>query len=587
MHHDPLRIIALTVCLAVLSGCGGKPPDTAAPAATTPKTDTAELVFTNGAVYTVVPGGEWATAVAIQDGLIRYVGDDAGAAAWTGPDTRVVDLGGRMLAPGFQDAHVHPLTSGVDFQQCPVYGLDAPEKYAAAVADCAKRDPQAPWIVGAGWLLSAFPQGIPDKALLDAAVPDRPVALTSTDGHTLWVNSKALAAAGITRDTPDPVNGRIDRDPKTGEPVGSLQESAMSLVMDLAPPLSDELLERSLRYSVELMNGLGITAWQDAAVKVGEDPFRALQTYRQLDQAGGLTTHVVLSLLWDSERGVEQIDDLVAARKEFTAGNINAGTVKIFLDGVIEAQTSALIDDYSDKPGYKSDIQVPAAVLNDAVAKMDAAGFQVHIHAIGDAAIRAALDAFEQARAANGPNDNRHHIAHIELIHPDDQPRFAKLGVTADFQPLWAFADPYIVELTLPRVGAARTPWIYPIHSVLKTGARLAFGSDWSVSSVNPLEGIEVAVTRMGPQGETTEPFLPDERIGLADAIAAYTIGAAYVNHLDDRTGTIEAGKLADLIVLDRNLFKIEPTQISDAKVLLTLLAGRPVAGGFEKLAAP
>jgi predicted amidohydrolase YtcJ len=585
--NDLLRAFALSACLSLLAACNGKPPEAATSAPAAPRTDTADLVFRNGAVYTVVPGREWATAVAVSDGVIRYVGDDAGATPWIGPDTQVVDLGGRMLAPGFQDAHVHPLTAGVDFQQCPLYGLETPEKYAAAVAECARKDPQAAWVIGAGWLLTAFPGGIPDKALLDSAVPDRPVALTSTDGHTLWVNSKALAAAGITRDTPDPVNGRIDRDPKSGEPSGSLQESAMGLVMKLAPPLSDELLERSLRYSLQLMNGLGITAWQDAAVTVGDDPFRSLQTYRRLDDAGGLTARIVLSLLWDSERGVEQIDDLVRARDQFAGGNIRTATVKIFLDGVIEAQTSALIDDYSDRPGFKGENQVPVAVLNEGVARMDAAGFQVHIHAIGDAAIRGALDAFEHARAVNGPTDNRHHIAHIELIHPDDQPRFARLGVTANFQPLWAFADPYIVDLTLPRVGPARTPWIYPIGSVVRTGARVAFGSDWSVSSVNPLEGIEVAVTRMGPQGETTEPFLPDERISLGEAIAAYTIGAAYVNHLDDRTGTIETGKSADLIVLDNNLFKIEPARISDTKVLLTLLAGKPVAGGFDKLAAP
>jgi hypothetical protein len=585
MDRIAFRFLAALITAAAVAACNAGPSGNDRPP---PKPlETAELVLKNGAVYTVVPGNEWATAVAVADGVIRYVGDDAGASRWIGPGTRVVDLRGRMLLPGFQDAHVHPLTSGVDFQQCPMHQSQTAEQYLAVVGECARKNPQAAWIIGAGWLLSAFPpQGIPDKALLDAIVPDRPVALTSADGHSLWVNSAALRTAGITRETPAPPNGRIDRDPKTGEAVGSFQESAMGLVTKHAPRLEDGLLDRSLLYSVRLLNGLGITAWQDAAVSVGDDPFRSLQTYRRLDQAGDLTARVVLSLLWDNDAGLEQIERLLQAREQYSAGKINAGTVKIFLDGVIEAQTSALIDDYSDKPGFKSEIQVPAAVLDQAVARLDAAGVQIHIHAIGDAAIRAGLDAFEHARAVNGPNDNRHHMAHIELIHPADQPRFARLGVTANFQPLWSFADAYIVELTLPRVGPLRSAWIYPINSVLKSGGRVAFGSDWSVSSVNPLEGIEVAVTRMGANGETTQPFLPEERIGLADAIAAYTVNAAYVNHLDDRTGTIAPGKLADLIVLDRNLFEIEPERISDARVLLTLLAGRPVAGGFEALAA-
>jgi hypothetical protein len=586
MFRRTFRLIAYCVCTASLSACGNQSGEAASAASPARERDVSDLILKGGTVYTVVPGREWASAVAVKDGVIVYVGDEAGAAGWEGAHTRVVDLRGRMLAPAFQDAHVHPLTSGVDFQQCPLYGIETPEAYAAAVSECARKDPQARWIIGAGWLLSAFPQGIPHKSQLDAVVPDRPVALTSADGHTLWVNSRALETAGIARDTADPPNGRIDRD-ASGEPAGSLQESAMSLVMGHAPAISDELLDRSLRYSVQLLNGLGITAWQDAAVGVGDDPFRALQTYRRLDEAGALTAHVVLSLLWDNERGLEQIEELLRARERYTAGNIKAGTVKIFLDGVIEAQTSALIDDYSDKPGYKGEIQVPAPLLEEAVARLDAAGFQVHIHAIGDAAVRAALDAFAHARTANGTNDNRHHMAHIELIHPEDQPRFAELGVAANFQPLWSFADPYIVDLTLPRVGAQRAAWIYPINSVLRTGARLAFGSDWSVSSVNPLEGIEVAVTRLGPDGETAEPFLPGERITLAEAFAAYTIGAAWVNHLDDRTGTIQVGKLADLIVLDRNLFEIQPARISESKVLLTLLAGRPVAGTYEDLAAP
>lgn len=546
----------------------------------------ADLVLRNTAVYTVSPSAPWAEAVAIRDGRIRHVGDDAGVAGWIGPQTTVLDLPGRMVLPGFQDAHVHPHASGVEFQQCPLFDGQRAEDYLAAVAACDARLPEGAWLVGAGWLLSAFPpDGIPHKRLLDGVVADRPVVLISADGHSAWTNSRALAAAGIDSKTPDPPKGRIDRDAATGEPVGSFQETAIELVTRHVPPPDDGTLERGLRHALATLNGLGITAWQDASVRVANDPVRALETYGRLAERGELTAHTVLSLLWDNERGLEQIPEIAAARAASGRRGVDAGTVKIFLDGVIEAQTSALLEDYTDRPGFRGELQVDPAVLRQAVAALDADGFQVHIHAIGDAAVRAALDAFAYAREKNGPGRNRHHVAHLQLIHPDDVPRFAALDVTANFQPLWSFEDAYIVDLTYPRLGPGRSRWIYPINAVLRAGARVAFGSDWSVSSVNPLEGIEVAVTRMGPNGETDTPFLPEQRISLEDAIRAYTLNAAYLNRLDDRTGSIEAGKLADLIVLDRNLFRIDPQEISEARVLLTLFAGRPVAGSFEAAA--
>jgi predicted amidohydrolase YtcJ len=547
----------------------------------------ADLVLRNTAVYTLSPSRPWAEAVAIRDGRIRYVGDNAGAAALIGPHTTVLDLPGRMVLPGFQDAHVHPHASGLDFQQCPLFDGASADDYAAAVAACAARAPEGAWLVGAGWLLSAFPpDGIPRKELLDGVVADRPAVLISADGHTAWTNSRALAVAGIDANTPDPPKGRIDRDPATGEPVGSFQETAMDLVLRHVPPPDSETLERGLRYALTKLNGLGITAWQDASVRVKDDPIRALETYGRLNERGELSAHVVLSLLWDNSRGLEQIPELVAARQANSRKDVDAGTVKIFLDGVIEAQTAALLEDYTDRPGYRGELQVDPELLKEAVAALDAEGFQVHIHAIGDAAVRAALDAFEHARRRNGPGGNRHHVAHLQLIHPDDLERFAALDVTANFEPLWSFEDAYIIDLTYPRLGPERSRRIYPINDVLRAGGRIAFGSDWSVSSVNPLEGIEVAVTRMGPHGETRTPFLPDERIGLDAAIRAYTFNAAWLNRIDDRTGSIEAGKLADLVVLDRNLFRIDPTEISEARVLLTLFAGEPVAGSLEAAAA-
>jgi len=546
----------------------------------------ADLVLRGGAVYTLDAARSWAEAVAVRGDRIVYVGPEDGVAAQIGPRTRVVDLAGKMVLPGFQDAHIHPPVSGVGYLTCGLYDLTTQDEYLQAVAECAKRRPDAPWIRGEGWSLPAFaPTGIPDKKLLDAILPDRPVYLDSKDGHTAWVNSKALEIAGITKQTPDPPGGRIDRDPETGEPVGSLQESAIELVGAHVPAVTDAEIEEGLRYALELLNAYGITSFQDASVHLeGNSAYRSLAAYRALDEKGELTARAVLSLLWNQEKGEEQLPALVEARRNATRGRVRATTVKVFQDGVLEAQTAAVLDPYVGTDGDTGIALIDPQRLKRYVTLLDAAGFQVHFHAIGDAAIRQCLDAVEAARETNGVRDSRHHISHIQLFHPDDIPRFRQLGVVANFQPLWAYADAYITELVLPFLypGAAR--WNYPIASLLRSGAVVAFGSDWSVSSANPLEEIEVAVTRMDADGGEGEPFVPEERIDLRDAIAAFTINAAYVNFQEDSTGSLEPGKLADLIVVDRNLFEIDPTEISEARVLLTLLDGQPVHGSLESL---
>jgi predicted amidohydrolase YtcJ len=561
----------------------------AATGCTTPSgTDSgpADLVLRGGAVYTVDAARSWAEAVAVRGERIVYVGSDDGASAYIGPRTRVVDLDGKMVLPGFQDAHIHPPESGLSYLACPLYDLTTRDEYMQAVAECAKRQPDTPWIWGEGWSLSAFaPTGIPEKRLLDEILPDRPVYLISRAAHTAWVNSKALEIAGITKETPDPPGGRIDRDPVTGEPVGSLQESAMELVGDHLPAHTDAEIEAGLRYALKLLNAYGITSFQDAMVDLDPDSrYRSLDAYRSLDESGDLTARVVLSLLWDEEKGEEQLPALIEARRNATRGRVRATTVKIFQDGVIEAQTAALLEPYVGTDGDTGMALIDPALLERYVTRLDAEGFQVHFHAIGDAAIRHCLNAVEAARDKNGVRDSRHHISHIQLFHPDDIPRFRELGVAANFQPLWAYADEYINELTLPILYPGAERWNYPIGSLVRSGAVVAFGSDWSVSSANPLEEMEVAVTRMDPEGGGGEPFIPEERINLRDAIAAFTINAAYVNFQEDSTGSIEPGKLADLIVVDRNLFEIDPTELSDAKVLLTLLGGQPVHGDLESL---
>ncbi|MGA9160677.1 MAG: amidohydrolase [Actinomycetota bacterium] len=544
---------------------------------------TADLAFVNGDVYTVDASRRWASAVAVSEGAIVAVGTEAEIHTAIGTSTDVIDLRGRMLLPGFQDAHVHPPSSGFEMLHCNLSEAYSIEGYERIVAGYASDHPDDdPWIVGGGWSMDVFPSGNPPKDVLDRVVADRPVYLFSRDGHSVWVNSRALEIAGVTRETPDPSDGWIVRDVH-GEPAGTLHEGAHRLVERHVPqPTTSEWIE-GLRAAQRHLHSLGITAWQDAIVG-GSTP--TLDAYLAFAGSGELTARVVGALWWDRDRGLEQIEDLVQARARGRVGRFVATSVKIMQDGVIENHTAAVLEPYLDADGSPTDNRgrsfVDAEELKACVTRLDSEGFQVHVHAIGERGVREALDAFEAARTANGPNDLRHHIAHIQVVHPDDIPRFRALGVVANAQPLWAVNEGQMLHLTIPFLGPERSGWQYPFGSLLRSGAVLAMGSDWSVSSANPLWEMHVAVNRTAPSayeygGGTGDPFLPEERIDLPAAIAGFTINSAYVNHLDELTGSIEVGKRADLVVLDRNVFAHPAEEIADARVVLTLVDGERV----------
>jgi predicted amidohydrolase YtcJ len=547
----------------------------------------ADLAFVNGAVYTVDAARTRARAVAVRDGTIVAVGTDAAIREHVGPGTDVVDLHDRMLLPGFQDAHVHPPSGGLEMRQCDLNDVYTRPKYQEVIASYAARHPDVPWILGGGWYMSAFPRGAPEKAPLDAIVRGRPVALFSRDGHSLWVNSKALKIAGITAASPDPPDGRIERDER-GEPAGTLHEGACDLVTRHAPDPTPEELVEGLRTAQRYLHSLGITAWQDAIVGGSYD---TLDSYRSFAGWGELTARVVGALWWDRHRGEEQIEELVAHREEASAGRFRATSVKIMQDGIIENFTAGSLEPYLDEEGVPTSnsglSQVEPEALKRHVTALDRLGFQCHFHAIGDRAIRECLDAIEAALEANGPNDHRHHIAHIQVIHPDDVPRFRRLRTVANGQPLWACYDSQMVELTIPFLGEERSTWQYPFGSLVRAGATLAFGSDWSVSTPDPLKEIHIAVNRRAPAealeeaGESRraveDVFLPEERLDLATAIAAFTMGSAYVNHLDDETGSIEVGKQGDLTVVDRDLFAHPREEIATARVDATYVGGASV----------
>jgi hypothetical protein len=531
----------------------------------------ADLAFVRGAVYTVDGARSWAETVAVSKGRIVYVGTDAGSKPWLGAQTRVVDLGGKMLLPAFHDSHAHPVDGGIDSLEVDLHGLDTPEEVVEKVRGYAAAHPDASWVRGTGWELPTFPNANPTKDLLDRVVPDRPVFLWAMDGHSSWVNSKALAIAGVTKDTPDPPHGRIERDPKTGEPSGALREDASELVSKHLPKRTSREYSDGLSAALKTANAFGLTSLQEANASE-ED----LAAYAAADARGTLTARIVASIHCDTDRGVADVPRIAALRQRYRGRRLRAGGVKIFADGVLETKTAAVLEPYLGTNGDRGKANVEPAVFKELATALDHEGFQIHVHAIGDRAIRDTLDALEAARNANGPRDARHHIAHLELIDPADIPRFRRLGVVANFQPLWADGDTYITELSEPALGPERSRWLYPIASVRDSGAAYAFGSDWDVSSLNPLDGIEVAVTHRAP-GEKAPPWLPREQISLPDAIAGYTIRGAYLDFTEKENGSIEPGKAADLIVLDRNLFEIPPSQIHEAKVLATYLEGKEV----------
>jgi predicted amidohydrolase YtcJ len=537
----------------------------------------ADMVLLGGLVFTVDPTLPRAEAVGVLGGRIVFVGSAGDARELIGPNTRVFELNGGMVLPGFQDGHVHPLHGGLARMRCELHGLQGAEAYVHAVREYATAHPDAAWILGGGWALDAFPRGTPHRSLLDGVVPDRPVVLSNRDGHGIWVNTRALEMAGITRDTPDPADGRIERD-QDGEPQGTLHEGAMDLARRLVPPTTRADLAEALRLAQAYLHSLGITAWQEAIVE-SED----LEAYFEVVARGELSARVVGALWWDRARGEEQVSDLVAMRARAAGmdGRFRATTVKIMQDGVIENFTASVLQPYLDDSGIPTANRglsfLEADSLKRAITRLDGEGFQVHVHAIGERAVREALDGFEGARSANGARDLRHHIAHIQVIHPDDVPRFASLGVVANAQPYWACLDGQMRDLTIPFLGPERTGWQYPFASLRRAGATLAFGSDWPVSTADPLKEIQVAVTRVSDDDFEAPVFLPDERLELATALEAFTKGSAFVNHLDSDTGTIDVGKAADLVVLDRNLFNVRSSEIGQARVLLTLIEGEPV----------
>ena len=540
----------------------------------------ADIIVLHGRVYTENPKQPWAQAVAIRGSKIVAVGDDPEIEKMRGMGTKVINAGGKLVLPGFVDSHIHFFEGSIFLNRLHLEGTKSISEIQQRLRDYAAGHPGGEWIVGAGWDYASFgKEKLPHKKYLDELFPSRPVYLDGFDGHTAWVNSKALALAGIGRDTLNPPNGTIERDPQTGEATGVLKEDeAMDFVKRVRPKPERAEKLAALRAGMKLANANGLTREHAAGGHFESGDFDELDLYDELARHRDLSVRLYVAYFLDPpELRPQDLEAIDAARRRFTGDWLEAGVVKLRLDGVIESHTAALLEPYSDDPSTKGALFWNLDNFKAAVAAIDKRGLQIFTHAVGDYAVRTALDAYENAAKVNHTSDRWHRIEHIETISAEDIPRFAKLGVIASMQPLHAYPDADTLEVWLKSAGPDRASRAWPWHSISAAGGRLAFGSDWNVDTLNPLEGLQNAVTRQTVEGKPEGGWIPKERISLAQAVEAYTIGAAFAGHRERAEGSIETDKLADLIIVSQNIFEIDPHKIKDTKVVLTMVGGRVV----------
>ena len=541
----------------------------------------ADTVIVNARIYTVNVRQPWAEALAIRGDKVLAVGSAKEIAAYRGASTKVIDAQGKLLLPGFTDCHIHFLDGSLSLVQVNLDEAKTVAEIQKEVKTFADAHPDLPWVLGRGWNYTVFnPSGMPDKIYLDQVIPDRPVYLESFDGHTWWANSKALQLANISKNSADPAGGEFVRDSKSGEPTGAIKDDAADDVVRKAipEPRHQEVVE-VLRQGMHEANRVGLVrAISPDGVHVQGGDFSVLEVYDELRGQGQLSVRFQIAARLQpptvTDVAIKRIED---ARRRYHDEWISAGAAKFFLDGVIESHTAAMLAPYSDDAKQSGSLLWTPENYKRAVAKLDAAHVQVFTHAIGDRAVRLALDAYEEAQKTNHTQDSRSRIEHIETISAEDIPRFGELGVIASFQPLHAYPDEDLLQVWLPKTGPERGQRGFAWHSVADTGGVLAFGSDWPIVTLNPWPGVQNALTRKTREGDPPDGFVPQERISLEDAIKAYTLGAAFAGHREKTEGSIEPGKLADLIVLSRNLFEIEPSKVADMEVLLTMVGGKVV----------
>jgi predicted amidohydrolase YtcJ len=561
--------LALAVLLTL-----GLPATTVAQNAQNAKLRPPDTILINGKAYTENATQSWAQAVAIRGEKIIAVGDDADIEKLRGPATKVIDAGGKLVLPGFVDCHIHFMEGSISLGQANLHGAKNPAEIQHILHEYADKHPGNGWILGGGWNYAMFgEENLPNKKYLDELFPNRPTFLVGYDGHTSWANSKALDLAGINKDTPNPANGAIVRDPKTGEATGALKESAGSLVGKLVPKSTRTEKLAALRAGLHWANENGLTRVHSA----GGD-FEEFALYDELRQNGDLTLRMYIAyFLNPPELRPQDLAAIEDARKKYTGDWLSGGAVKMMIDGVVESHTAAMLEPYSDDPSTKGKLFWDPDKYKAAVRELDKRGLQLFTHAIGDYAVRTALDAYENAETKNHTEDRRPRIEHIETVTAADIPRFGKLGVIASMQPLHAYPDEDTLRVWAGNNGPDRASRAWVWNSIRKAGGHLAFGSDWNVVTLNPWEGLQMAVTRQTTEGTPAGGWLPQERITLRQAVEDYTLGAAYAGRREKTEGSIETGKLADLVIVSQDIFEIDPRAIAKTKVVKTIVGGRVV----------
>ncbi|MGB2662526.1 MAG: amidohydrolase [Candidatus Acidiferrum sp.] len=534
----------------------------------------ADILIVHAKIYTVDAKKPWAQSLAIRKGKIVAVGSDEQVARFRGIGTKMIDAGGKLALPSFTDSHIHMLDGGLSLAEVNLEGAKDVAEIQSRLRVYADRHPDNKWILGGGWNYAMFgTETLPNKKYLDQLFPAIAVFLACFDFHTFWANSKALALAGITKATPDPPNGEIVRDPVTGEPTGALKESAGDLVGKVVPkPTAVETLN-AYRAAIKWANQNGLGRVHSA----GGD-FEHLDVFQELRDENQLSLRLHVAYVLDpAEVHPQDLDALESTRKKFHDEWIDANSVKFYLDGVVESHTAAFFEPYTDDPSTKGALFWDPEKYKAAVAALDKKGFQLYTHAIGDYAVRTALDAYEFAEHTNHTRDHRNRVEHIETITAADIPRFAKLGVIASMQPLHAYPDEDTLDVWARNIGPDRASRAWLWKSIAQQGGRYTFGSDWPVVTLNLWEGVQTAVTRQTSDGKPAGGFVPSQKLSVAEAVEGYTIDAAYAGHLEKSEGSLEIGKVADVILVDKNIFEIDPHTIGETNVVLTIVGGKIV----------
>lgn len=525
------------------------------------KTNKADMVLINGAIFTSRDDVPMVEALAIRQGRIIETGSNGEIEKYISQQTEVLDLQGGFACPGFNDAHIHFMSGGLYARRLILQGTRSPEEVAEKVRERTLLIEKGEWILGRGWDHTVFKEKEwPSKEILDQAAPDNPVFLRRVDGHVAWVNSAALNRAGINKETQNPEGGEIVKNKRTGETTGILKESAADLVYDLIPPPTKKKVSEAIEYALEEAKKFGITSVQDNSKAV------ALEVYEELEKRGMLTIRVSEWLALEGD-----LSEFKSLKDKFSDphGQIRFFTLKGYVDGSLGSRTAALMEPYKDQPSTSGLLQMSQGKLSALVEEAHAAGFTVALHAIGDRAVRFAMDAF--ISSAEGSEKKRDRIEHLQIIQQEDLPRFKESGIIASMQPVHCISDMRWAE---KRVGEARCRTAYAWKSLISTGSVLAFGTDWPVESMNPMLGIYAAVTRMDLNGEPKEGWFPEEKLTMEDALKCYTKWPAYAEFQEDFKGTLEKGKYADIVVLSKNLFEEDPSEIPSTEVIATIFNG-------------